>query len=464
MVVAVVPAVVAIVLAGVVAVGLTRFTAAKAASDDLAQSVQNLAQLAEAVPNLFSGTQPQEALARRRLIGALLRVEEADLFPIRNGAVVVTDTSPLQFARPLDLAALQQGQTLSGRATTADGRQVMYAAHIVFPRRPALTSVVVARRDVPRGTLERGGLLLIAALVAAALAVSLAVVLGRRLGHPLRQLSAAAASVAGGEYGRQVRTNVGGEIGALAQDFNAMSEQLAESRRREREFIMDVSHDLRTPLTSIQGYAEGIADGTIPDLDGKTKAAQVIVGEAGRLERLVGDLLSLERLEAGQMGFVYEEVELGGFLREVLDGPRPGFEGAGVALSLAVPAHPVMVTTDPDRLAQVMGNLLDNALRYSPVGSEVGVELRSSGAGGAEIRVADQGPGISSDDLPHVFDRLYVSSHYPGERTAGSGLGLAIVARIMSALGGRVEVESRPPGGTAFRLTLPAVASTSRQG
>ena len=160
------------------------------------------------------------------------------------------------------------------------------------------------------------------------------------------------------------------------------------------------------------------------------------------------------------MTFELEDVELVGFLHEVLDGRRPGFDHAGVVLSLApapgVTAIPIV--TDADRLAQVVGNLLDNALRYSPQGSTVTVEASPSQDGGAVVRVSDQGPGIAQHDLSRVFERLYVSTRYPGERRSGSGLGLAIVARIMQALGGTVRVASEPGRGTVFELGLPAPA------
>jgi signal transduction histidine kinase len=452
-VVALTPALVAVVLAIAITVGLTRLSAENAANGELRQAVESFAQAAPLVArfNQFSPQERQQVLTAFRAV--FRRVEDADFATVRNGVILVSPTSKDQFATSLDVASLLKGETVSGRARTSDGTEVLYAAHLIGAR-SAGQIVLVTRDRSTLGTLPRGwGRLIVAGLLAAAVAVFLSFVLGRRLGSPLRQLSSAAFAVARGQYGRQVRTTVGGEIGALAHDFNAMSNELESSRDREREFIMDVSHDLRTPLTSIRGYAEGIVDGTIPVGEAQKRAASVIVGEAARLERLVGDLLSLERLDAGQMSFSYEEVELRGFLQEVLDGRRPGFDQAGVRLTLFTPADVVLVTTDPDRLAQVVGNLLDNALRYSPSGSQVRVDLGSGTDGGAVIWVSDQGPGIAAEDMARVFERLYVSSKYPGERASGSGLGLAIVARIMAALGGRVDVRSER--GTAFRLLVP---------
>jgi two-component system sensor histidine kinase BaeS len=455
-VLAVVPALVAVVLTGAITVGLTRLSAQSVEVAELRSDVEALARAAPELIALLD--QPDRA----PVLAAVLRLADARVFPLRNGVINVPDGARLLFVRTLDVSALEAGVTVTGRARTADGQNVLYAAHAIGTRTNR-TQVVVATKPVPRlGRIPGGGgRLLLAGVIAAAVAVLLAAVLGRRLGRPLRELSGAAHAVAAGDYGRKVDTTVGGEIGMLAADFNALSGGLADARRREREFVMDVSHDLRTPLTSIRGYAEGIVDGKVE----AATAGPVILAEAARLERLVGDLLSLERLEAGQMEFAFEEVGLAGLLAEVLDGRRPAFAAAGVGLALVADpaAGRATVWTDPDRMAQVVGNLLDNALRYSPEGSTVRVDVAAGAAGGAEVAVADEGPGIAPADLARVFERLYVANRYPGERRSGSGLGLAIVARIMQALGGTVRAESDGRHGTVFRLTLPRRVASPAQ-
>lgn len=449
--IAVVPALVAIVLAGIITVGLTRLTAVSAAERELRRDVESVAAVAQHLGVLTDAE-------RRRLLQVYLRAEDADVVFLRGDRI---DLPPaFGFLESMDLSPLRAGETISGRTGLVPGREILYAARLTRSG-PRLSVLVVAQRGIPRlGELPGGGRLVLAAMLATGIAILLAAVLGRRLARPLRGLSGAAASVAHGTYGLEVQTDVGGEIGELVHDFNAMSRDLASARRREREFVMDVSHDLRTPLTSIRGFAEGMLDGTITRDDDRERAASVIVAEATRLERLVGDLLSLERLEAGQMSFSFEDVDLAGFLGEVISGRRPGFDQAGVGLRLVTTGTLPSVTTDPDRLAQAVGNLLDNALRYSPAGREVRVELAAAPDGLTTISVTDDGPGIEASHLSRVFERLYVSSRYPGERPSGSGLGLAIVARIMRALGGSVAVESDGSSGTTFVLTLPRGAAT----
>jgi signal transduction histidine kinase len=265
-----------------------------------------------------------------------------------------------------------------------------------------------------------------------------------------------------GEGGRDpvpIRTGGRDEVAELAVAANRMIEQLAGSEaerdaadQARRDLIAAVSHDLRTPLTSIQGYAEALADGTVADT---RRAAGVILTESRRLERLVRDLLQLARLDA--RGFTLERVpvELHELAAACADGFGPEAEAAGVALE--VTAVPAVVDADPDRLAQVVANLVENALKYAR--SRIGIDLAVDG-GWARVTVSDDGPGIDPADRDHVFERLYVARHVPVRKESGSGLGLAIVRELVGAMGGMVGVGDAASGGQLwFALPLASEAT-----
>jgi signal transduction histidine kinase len=216
--------------------------------------------------------------------------------------------------------------------------------------------------------------------------------------------------------------------------------------------LLAVSHDLRTPLTSIRGFAEAIQDGAIAD-DGD--AAAVIIAESRRLERLVGDLLDLTKLDAQQMSIAMRPTDAAEVVSTTAEGFRPAAVKAGVQLALPVPGAPVpMVDADPDRLAQLLANLLENAIAFAR--SAVTVSMAEDDASSAcWIAVEDDGPGIPAEDLPRVFERFYRADRTRNRRI-GSGLGLAIVAELVAAMGGTVRAESPlgATGGTRFTVTL----------
>ncbi len=295
------------------------------------------------------------------------------------------------------------------------------------------------------------GRFLVAVAAAIVLASLLAVVLSRWLGRRLDGLAAASAAIAGGDLGARAPAAGKDEVAAVARSFNEMAEQLEDARRRERDFLMSVSHDLRTPLTTIRGYAEGLADDAIP-ADDLPRVGGVLHAQADRLSRLVDDLVQLSRLEARQFTLRPEPVDLAAHLKEVAEAMRARADAARVRLDLALTAVGV-VEVDADRVAQVAGNLLENALRYTPESGTVTLSL-TAGRDEVAFTVADTGPGIDEADLPHVFERLYVAQRYRAVRPEGSGLGLTIVRELVAAMGGRLAVTSRPGAGTAVTVTL----------
>jgi two-component system, OmpR family, sensor kinase len=225
------------------------------------------------------------------------------------------------------------------------------------------------------------------------------------------------------------------------------------ARGLERDFLLSVSHDLRTPLTSIGGYAEAIADGTVESREDQKRAAEVIEAEARRLERLVADLLDLARLDAHEFSLTPRPVDAAEVVGEAVDAFEPAAREIDVELGVNRPSS-APVDADPERLGQVVANLVENALKYARTRVTVGV---SSANGTLELRVDDDGPGIDPDDLPRVFDRLYTSRSAPG-RKVGTGLGLAIVRELSAAMGGTADVVSLDSHGTRFVVRIPSGA------
>jgi signal transduction histidine kinase len=322
------------------------------------------------------------------------------------------------------------GQSLlyAARGTQRGGIVLVRGAGLAFAEwRPFLTSLILA---------GIGGALL------AAIASFL---LARRLTGPIAALSGATAQLAAGEPGVDVAVQGDDELGQLAQSFNQMSHSLALARDQQRDFLESVSHELKTPLTSIKGYAEGLGDGAVSS----AQASEVIMAEAGRLERLVSDLLDLARLQ--RAGFSVERVPVD--LAEIVDRAveRHRLQAAELNLKLSAEhdgAAPAV--GDPGRVLQATSNLIENALRITPAGGAVTVTATPG-----QITVEDTGPGLAPDDLPRAFERFYLYERYRSEREVGSGLGLAIVGELATKMGGAITVENVPTGGARFILRVP---------
>jgi two-component system sensor histidine kinase BaeS len=291
-----------------------------------------------------------------------------------------------------------------------------------------------------------GATLLIAALVAWWLS--------RRFARPLIEAMEVTGRIAAGDLQSRVPQRAGHyeEFTSFADSINEMAQSLEAGRTRERQLLLSVSHDLRTPLTSIRGFAEAIKDGAMDDTG---HAADVIIAESTRLERLVGDLLNLTKLEANQLSFHIRATDISEVVTTTVEGFRPLAEKNKLRLSAQVPTNgPVMAEADPDRLAQLLANLLENALTFAR--STVTASLQDDGATATRvITVEDDGPGIARGDLTRVFERFYQADRGPS-RKAGSGLGLAIVSELAATMGASVRAESpvNGEGGSRFVVTM----------
>ena len=298
--------------------------------------------------------------------------------------------------------------------------------------------------------------LLFAGALASLLAVLMAALVARSVVRPLQKLAVAAEAVARGDYNHRVPPRGPEEVRGVAESFNSMAAQVNMTQTAQRDLVANVSHDLKTPLTAISGWSQALLDGTADTPDERRRAAETIFNEAGRMGRLVNDLLDLARLESGQFQLTQRFLDLGQVMTDVERGLLPRARDKEIDLSLDLsPTPPVL--GDRDRLVQVFTNLADNALTYTPVGGRVGLAVRAAN-GSVEGVVSDTGPGIPEEELPRVFERFYrlEKSRTRGEdNRRGSGLGLAIVEELVHAHGGRISVSSRVGQGTTFVVSLP---------
>ena len=293
--------------------------------------------------------------------------------------------------------------------------------------------------------------LLIAAAAGGLLAALAAFLLARRIARPVDRVSAAARSLMHGTHPEPVPVEGAAEIATLAAAFNELAAQLRQAQEAERNFLLSVSHELKTPLTAIRGYAEAVGDGAVDPRE----AAATVASEARRLERLVRDLLDLARMNRTDFSVHNSEIDLSEVAEDAVRRYEGQAESFGVELH-AVVAGAAPAIADADRVLQVVSNLVENALRLTPAGGEVRVV-----AAPGVLRVEDTGPGLAEADTERAFERFYLHERYGLERKVGTGLGLAIVKELTLAMGGDVDVESRPGKLTVFtvRLQVPNVAA-----
>ena len=446
---------VVLVIAGVGSLVLTRNAARNQAQQ----------QLISEADSLTSAANSAHSLAVLNVVRKTLKLEDADVIRIDRFGNVITALPEGLTPEDIDVAAVQAGQTTSGR----NGNLVYAVAPVTLSAQARAR--IEARTRVPfRGTFavlltrDVGGLgpswgyFIVAGGAALAVAAIVAWQISRRMSRRLVEAMEVTGRIAAGDLDSRlpVRGNDYPEFASLTGSINDMAQSLQDGRDRERHLLLAVSHDLRTPLTSIRGFAEAIEDGTIDD---SHDAAAVIIAESRRLERLVGDLLDLTKLEARQMSISMRPTDAAEVVATTAEGFRPAAVRAGVQIVLRLPvagdgASAFPVAADADRLAQLLANLLENAITFAR--SAVTVSLAEDEvAGTCVITVDDDGPGIPREDLGRVFERFYRADRTPNRRV-GSGLGLAIVSELASAMRGTVQADSPlgADGGTRFALTL----------
>ena len=360
--------------------------------------------------------------------------------------------------QPTESLAASATRPVQGTFKAPDGKTFVYTSYYLgrLFNTQAVLNFETLTLAVPRsGTLSilAGffGPFLRIGLIALAVSVVIAFLIARSVYRPVSKVTAAADKIADGDYDQEVPVEGPKEIKTLAAHFNEMAGNVKESQMQLRHFVADVSHQLRTPLTSIQGFAQAILDGTAKDDEAREKAARVIDDESKRMIKQVNELLELSRMQSGQLELSLEPVDIKELLLHCQEVFSLRAEETGVRLITDIEPL-VPVSGDEDRLEQVFSNLLDNALKNTPRQGEIIIRGRNIENNKVEIMISDTGPGIPPEQIPYVFERFYQAS---GLRS-GFGLGLAIVREIIIRHNGEIRVKSEPGEGTQFIITLPS--------
>ena len=442
----------AVVIAGLVSAAIAlRLFREYAQSRARAQAYAELKKEAQGLSEIYGQQAGLKLLSARRLelatgdrIFYQPRARGLDLFPGQGSAFT-----------PLPPGVLSERARIPERGITFVFRPPGAKNELLAAARPlriggsGFGTIVVAK---PETILRQRWLALVERLLVAfaggvLVAGAFAWYLSRRITTPVLQLTRAADEVARGTYDVEVPSRGAGEIGLLADRFREMASRLSEAEELERNFLMTVTHELRTPLTAIRGHVEALREGLITDEETRAASLVVIAAEAERLERLVGDVLDLAKLDAHRFTVLQEEVDM----KRLVDSAYAAFTEEArrrkIEYRCDLEAKPVIVS-DGDRVLQIISNLLANAFRWTPDGGSVDLEL-SATDGSVYVTVADSGPGIAPSERERIFRPFW------SRGGGGTGLGLAIARELAAALGGRIGLESSAEQGSRFELVLP---------
>jgi len=327
-------------------------------------------------------------------------------------------------------------------------------------------TLIVSPSDVVTGTPASDFLssvnkaIISSAGIAAVIALLIGAALFFQVISPVRKLRKAATSIAAGDLDQRVNIRSRDELGELGKSFNQMAESLSKAEIQRQHMIADVAHELRTPLAAMQGTLEGMQDGLL-SMD--REQVDALFAETTLLTRLVGDLRLLSLADAGELKLELQDVEPGELFSQILERAKTQTQAKNITLGIGIQPHLPLLHIDSDRITQVMNNLIGNAVRFTPEGGSIQVDVARPAAGnGISVSVTDSGPGIDAQDLPYIFDRFYRAEKSRARSSGGSGLGLAIVKQLVEAHGGRVSAESpvfkganNGAYGTRISFTLP---------
>ena len=475
---------VAIVGLTLIVAGLTTFLLLGGYQDRVDQS--RLRELATAWgPELFSEERATRTLSRtlssfeteQRLIGSIVDELDVVVLGVSSAGEVVRAYEPgnrfLGERLALHFGGLDQNDVVEGQVTTADGERLAYVLTSLGgeeAQRQGYCCIVVALVGGSRTAIlaDLTPQLLIAGGVALVVASLVGFLVSRSIYQPIQRVAAASRRVARGQLTQRVDVGGSQEAQELARSFNQMTEEVERQQTALRDFLANVSHDLQTPLTSINGFSQALMDEVVKD-DEQQNAYRIIEDESRRLLRLVEGLLDLSRIEAGQVQVEAKPVDVATLLDHIGELFTLRAQELEVTLSVAAggangargAADAGEVLGDWDRLDQVLGNLVDNALRHTPPGGDVELSARVESRGSVSIAVADTGVGIPEEAIPNLFDRYYKSDR-PGAQ-GGTGLGLAIARELVRAQGGEIRVSSEQGVGTTFHIVLPAANADGRE-
>jgi signal transduction histidine kinase len=437
-------AVITALLAGGLAVGLIT----RSNSENARRTLSQLADAAQATADL--GVSPEASQRRARRILQTLKVQSvtvsADGRLVGATALGQAGISQADIGRLLDGAPVSSQASVLGQRVLVEGRPTRVGAIVLLQRRADATAFGDALI----------GRVMIALLVGVLVAIGLGVLLAQRISRPLRHTARAARDLAEGRRDVVVTPEGPAEVAEVGAAVNTLASALSRSEARQREFLLSVSHDLRTPLTAISGYAESLAEGVVPPEQASSVGA-VMLTEAQRLNRMVADLLDLARMGAEEFRIDLADVDLTGLAGSAAEVWCSRCLAADVIFLLEAPSAPVLCHTDASRVRQILDGLFENALRVTPPGAPIVLSVRA----GAEPRtvvleVRDGGPGLTDADLAVAFERSVLYERYRGIRQVGTGLGLAIVDGLTRRLGGTVEAGHSAEGGARFTVRLPA--------
>ena len=407
------------------------------------------------------------ALYERQANIALERGDDAPAFAAKNLETVTNDriyyvgADPFPGGgnsglKPLPLNTIDwtSGEELTFKfKPPGEERTFLAVAHpFSLGKSDAIGALVVAKpqAELRARWLRLSELLSLAFLIGLALTGSLAWYLSRRITEPVLALSRAADEVAEGNYDVEVpEVPDGGEVGHLAERFGEMAVKLKEAEELERNFLMSVSHELRTPLTAIRGHVSAVREGLVEDPELRDESLGIVEVEAARLERLVGDILDLAKLGARRFTVLHEEVDMERLVERAYTTFSDEARRREIDYRQEIRDAPT-ITSDGDRVLQIISNLLSNAFHWTPDGGRIGIELAQQN-GVVSVAVEDNGPGIEPSEQERIF-RPFISN----DRYTGTGLGLAIARELSAALGGRLAVQSEPGRGSRFVLVLPS--------
>lgn len=451
-------------LAGIVSVWLIRDQQAEAAEKGLGRLVDPLSQRMEEMQ--FLGYAPERIASE---LAANARFYDVRILILDDSQRVILDTDSKHSAVGEQILEAEQKPPPVGPGETYESTRIKLQGSDLFLFTAAARGDVPAQQErpfsnislvlaVPADDVNSAWASLLPRLVlAGGLAALFAVVVGtlfaNRITRPIQQITRASEAMAKGDYSQRVEVDAedDDEVANLGRAFNQMAQQVDRSTRAMRQLLANVSHELKTPLTSIQGYSQAMVDGVI-EPEELSSAAGIVHQEAERMRSLVDDLLYLSQLEAGQSSLTLERIDLDAAVAATANRFRYQAEAAGVEISLALAGDTVMA--DERRIEQVLANLLDNALRFATPGSEVALTTTREGAW-VSVQVHNTGEPIPPDDLPNIFDRFYQVDQ-ARTRNGHSGLGLAIVRELVQAHGGEVTAQSSPEAGTLFSVRLRA--------
>jgi signal transduction histidine kinase len=375
--------------------------------------------------------------------------------PAEDNAVV----SPEELLKRPEIQSALQGTPFTEIRPVLNGtRRVVYAAAPVIAPDGSTGGLVYLAEPLPKGGLPADFVtqMVIALLAAAALALAAGWYGSRRITRPVTEVTTAAGRVSEGNLDSEVTASSGiRELDDLGGAFNRMAKNLKHSDQAQQAFVADVAHELRTPLTVIKGTVETLEDGAWDDVEGRGRLVTSMQNETDRLIRLVNDLLVLTRADAGLLKLDIHPVDLADLVRQRCVHFEPVAARKKVTFEIET-QDSTLVSGDPDRLAQVIDNLLDNALRYSPENGAISINIHATDFGEQVCSIHNAGPGIPAEALPRIFDRFYRVENSRSKRGGEAGLGLSIVRSLLQAQGGSISAESQPGNGTTLTFHLPA--------